>query len=442
MQRFLTGIGAKLWWLFQCLWRKAGEYGWNLPLLDYNKSTLGWMRPKNASTSWVWPFHTVICFMVNLIRPPNFRRFHLHGRSLSWKISKLCGTRKNWPSMAILNNDLLCNTVHHPPTPQISGWKLKSFQECLHKGKYAGYTWCTNYKVWCCVKRHEDLKRQNREENTIIEYSKIPRAWQSTPKTPKKLAETILEPLEKMFNLSLQSSKMPEEWKIGEISAIFKKGNRRSPMNYRPVSLTSIVCKLLESLVREEIISHMRSNKLFSSYQYGFIDKRSTTLQLLYVLDKWTEIIDDGGTIDAIYMDFMKAFDKVPHERLLKKVEAYGIGGPLLGWIRSFLTGRVRVRVDEDSSKWTQVTSRIPQGSVLGLTLFVLYINDLPDSIQNNSTAVIFADDTKLFARTDTSKDKKKLQEDLDCVCKWSSLWLLKFHPDKCKVLSLGYNLD
>ena len=96
----------------------------------------------------------------------------------------------------------------------------------------------------------------------------------------------------------------------------------------------------------------------------------------------------------------------------------------------------------EDSSKWTQVTSGIPQGSVLGPTLFVLYINDLPDSIQNNSTAVMFADDTKLFARTDTSKDKKKLQEDLDCVCKWSSLWLLKFHPDKCKVLSLGYKLD
>ena len=139
----------------------------------------------------------------------------------------------------------------------------------------------------------------------------------------------------------------------------------------------------------------------------------------------------------------MKAFDKVPHERLLKKVEAYGIGGPLLGWMRSFLTGRKqRVRVGEDSSKWTQVTSGIPQGSVLGPTLFVLYINDLPDSIQNNSTAVMFADDTKLFARTDTSKDKEKLQEDLDCVCKWSSLWLLKFHTDKCKVLSLGYKLD
>ena len=253
-------------------------------------------------------------------------------------------------------------------------------------------------------------KDRIRKKILSLNIAKSPGPDRIHPRLLKELAEIILEPLEKMFNLSLQSSKVPEEWKIGEISAIFKKGNRRSPMNYRPVSLTSIVCKLLESLVREEIISHMRSNKLFSPYQYGFIDKRSTTLQLLNVLDKWTEIIDDGGTIDAIYMDFMKAFDKVPHERLLRKVEAYGIGGPLLGWIRSFLTGRKqRVRVGEDSSKWTQVTSGIPQGSVLGPTLFVLYINDLPDSIQNNSTAVMFADDTKLFARTDTSKDKEKI---------------------------------
>ena len=175
-------------------------------------------------------------------------------------------------------------------------------------------------------------------------------------------------------DLSLQSSKFPEEWKIDETPAIFKNGNRRSLMDYRPVSLTSIVWKLLESLVREEIISHMRSNKRFSPYQYGFINKRSTTLQLHYVFDRWTEIIDDGGTTDVIYMDFMKAFDKVPHERLLRKIEAYGIGGPQLGWIRSFLTGRKqRVRVDEDSSKWTQVTSGIQQGSVLGPTFFLVH---------------------------------------------------------------------
>ena len=143
-----------------------------------------------------------------------------------------------------------------------------------------------------------------------------------------------------MFDLSLHSSKMPEEWKIGEISAILQKGNQRAPMDYRTVSLTRIVCKLLESLVREEIIWHMRSNKLFSPYRYGFKDKRSTTLQLLYA--PATENCDDGGTIDAIHMDFMKAFDKVPQERLLRNIEACGIDGPLLGWVRIFLTGRTQ----------------------------------------------------------------------------------------------------
>ena len=98
----------------------------------------------------------------------------------------------------------------------------------------------------------------------------------------------------------------------------------------------------MEALVREDIITHMRENKLFSKYQYGFINKRSTTLQLLYVLDEWIEILDQGGTIDAVYLDFMKAFDKVPHKRLLHKLSAYGIGGQAHKWIESFLTGRTQ----------------------------------------------------------------------------------------------------
>ena len=195
----------------------------------------------------------------------------------------------------------------------------------------------------------------------------------------------------------------------------------------------------MESLIREEIIRHMRINRLFSPLQYGFIDRRSTTLQLLYVLDEWTEIIDSGGTIEAVYMDFMKAFDKVPHVRLLKKLESYGIGGDLLKWISSFLTGRKqRVRVGSATSEWTAVTSGIPQGSVLGPILFVIYINDLPEALKNHSKAVMYADDTKVYRRTDTPNGQQKLQEDLDTLYHWSETWQLRLHPDKCKVLSLG----
>ena len=197
----------------------------------------------------------------------------------------------------------------------------------------------------------------------------------------------------------------------------------------------------MESLIREEMIRHMRKNNLFSPLQYGFIDRRSTTLQLLYVLDEWTEIIDSGGTIDAVYMDFMKAFDKVLHVRLLKKLESYGIGGDLLKWISSFLTGlKQRVWVGSATSEWTAVTSGIPQGSVLGPILFVIYINDLPEALKNDSKAVMYADDTKVFRRTDTDTPNRqqKLQEDLDALYHWSETWQLRFHPDKCKILYLG----
>ena len=113
-----------------------------------------------------------------------------------------------------------------------------------------------------------------------------------------------------------------------------------------------------EALVRKDIITHMRENKLFSKYQYGFINKRSTTLQLLYVLDEWTEILDQGGTIDAVYLDFMKAFDKVPHKRLMHKLSSHGIGGQAHSWIESFLTGRTqRVKVDSATSGWRKVTT-------------------------------------------------------------------------------------
>ena len=270
-----------------------------------------------------------------------------------------------------------------------------------------------------------------------LQISKSPGPDALHPRLLKEISSSISEPLSIIFNNSLNSMTVPEIWKSANVSAIFKKGDKKMANNYRPISLTSVLCKTMESIIRDQMIAHMKRNLLFSDKQYGFITGRSTTLQLLKVLDKWTEVLDSGGQVDAIYMDFMKAFDKVPHRRLLAKIKSYGFSDPLLGWIEQFLTGRTqRVIVNNIPSSNASVTSGIPQGSVLGPILFILYINDLPDLVL--SETYLFADDTKLFRHIIDFKSAEELQGDLNKLQEWSSTWLLKFHPDKCKVLTLG----
>ena len=160
---------------------------------------------------------------------------------------------------------------------------------------------------------------------------------------------------------------------------------------------------------------------------------------ILDTLDFWTRVLDNGGKIDAVYTDFRKAFDSVPHRRLLLKLNAFGVRGKVHAWIRDFLTDRTQVvTVNGETSDESSVTSGIPQGSVLGPILFVAFINDLPQQAKNEVR--IFADDTKLFAQSDELEARESLQQDLDNFCDWSERWLLGFHPQKCCVMRLGHN--
>ena len=212
----------------------------------------------------------------------------------------------------------------------------------------------------------------------------------------REAADILKVPLSIIFNLSLNQGSLPQLWKDAEVTPIFKKGKKSSPGNYRPVSLTSIVVKIFESILRDCIIEHMSSNNLFSCHQHGFINGRSCTTNLLNVLDSWTDAIDNGFSVDAIYLDFAKAFDIVPHQRLLKKLMGYGIRGLVLDWIENFLTGRRQcVCINNAKSKLSNVTSGIPQGSVLGPILFVIFINDMPDHCTGRLE--MFADETKLW---------------------------------------------
>ena len=256
------------------------------------------------------------------------------------------------------------------------------------------------------------------------------------PKVLQELSSVIHKPLCMIFKSSLETGIVPECWKEAVISALFKKGDKRLASNYRPVSLTSILCKILEKVIRKRIIDHMDNQNLFSNKQFGFLGGRSTSLQLLSVLDSWTEILDRGGEVNTIYMDFMKAFDKVPHARLMKKMRAYNISETLCKWVEDFLSNRKQcVRVNGSRSSWHDITSGIPQGSVLGPVLFVIFINDLPECVK--SSVFLFADDTKLFREIASTDDINILQSDLDSLFKWSKDWLLRFHPDKCKFLPI-----
>jgi hypothetical protein len=261
------------------------------------------------------------------------------------------------------------------------------------------------------------------------------------PRVLKEASESLSLPLSLLFQHSLDTGEVPEDWRRAHVSAIFKKGCKKQPGNYRPVSLTCITCKILESIIRDAVFEHMTSNHLFSDYQFGFIKGRSTSLQLLKVLDEWTEALDDRGSVDAVYLDFQKAFDKVPHARLLQKLQNYGVPAQLCSWTRGFLSNRRhKVVVNGASSEWAEVTSGIPQGSVLGPLLFVIYINDLPDAL--SSRAYLFADDTKIFRKIDVPEDEELLQRDLNQLTRWSDTWLLKFHPQKCKVLEITMSHD
>ena len=177
---------------------------------------------------------------------------------------------------------------------------------------------------------------------------------------------------------------------------------------------------------------------MLSEQQFGFVSGRSTITQLLVTLNEWLFNLDNDLQVDAAYMDFRKAFDTVPHQRLLTKLKGYRIKGPILNWIESFLSNRQQfVKINNAVSSRLHVTSGVPQGSVLGPTLFIYFINDLPN-VNSNIPMKIFADDTKVYNKIENDEDVTSLQKAIDEMFEWTEKWLLKFNKEKCKLLHLG----
>ena len=221
------------------------------------------------------------------------------------------------------------------------------------------------------------------------------------------------------------------------MTPIFKKGNRHQPENYRPVSLTSIICKVIESVIRDEIVTHLTNYSLIKDTQHGFRKGRSCASNLLEFLEYVTSCFDNNDSVDVLYLDLAKAFDKVPHNGLLQKLRAHGVDGVVLQWIQTWLSNRYqRVCIEGVSSEWILVLSGVPQDSVLGALLFLIFINDLDSHILSH--ILKFADDTKLFGTVNTEADQVTLQNDLDLLTLWAHTWQMKFNVEKCKVMHRG----
>ena len=246
-------------------------------------------------------------------------------------------------------------------------------------------------------------------------------------------------PLSIIYTKSMETGTVPSDWRKANVTPIFKKGSKSDPGNYRPISLTSIPCKVMESIMRDEIVDHLVTQQLIKSTQHGFMSHKSCTTNLLEFMENITKNLDEGTPMDVIYLDFSKAFDKVPHKRLLSKVESLGIHGRVAQWIAAWLSDRTqRTVLNGESSGWSEVLSGVPQGSVLGPLLFVIFINDLDDCTNMITTMQKFADDTKLGNVARNQEDCVKMQECINKLLTWAETWNMEFNVKKCKTMHIG----
>lgn len=260
----------------------------------------------------------------------------------------------------------------------------------------------------------------------------------------KKLYSYLASPLSLLLSAFFSIGKIPSVWKTAIVKPIYKKGLASDVSNYRPISLTCVGCKVFELVIKDVLIEYLSNNNIISAKQHGFLAKHSTMSNLIEAVNMWSNIVDSGNSVCLAYIDFAKAFDTVSHTKLLYKLQFYGISGMLLTIIEQFLTGRnQKTIVGNVLSNSVNITSGVPQGSILGPVLFTLFINDLVYSINPLCNPFLFADDLKLFVKVSVYADYNLLQDGLNKLFEWSTEWQLNISFSKCMLLCIGnFNPD
>jgi hypothetical protein len=246
------------------------------------------------------------------------------------------------------------------------------------------------------------------------------------------VAAAVSFPVSVIFTSSYMFSALPDDWKSAIVRPLFKKGDPYAVSNYRPISLTCTLCKIMETIIKNNLIDFALTNHIISNNQHDFLPNQSTCTQMLDCNYDWRTALDNNNCVDVIFIDFKKAFDVVPHHKLINKLASLGICSLTLKWLRAFLTNRSQVvDINGTHSAHGTVTSGVIQGSVCGPTLFLLYVNDLPNSCPDCEIA-LFADDAKAHKVIRSAQDRFALQSSLTALCAWADRWMLLLALDKC----------
>jgi hypothetical protein len=254
-----------------------------------------------------------------------------------------------------------------------------------------------------------------------------------------KLHSVLALPASILFSLSYKFGVVPVDWSHALVTPLYKKGDSSLASNYRPISLTCTLCKAMESIINKNLQHFASINNLIGSNQHGFFPGRSTCTQLLESQFDLCTALDKGIISDVIFIDFTKAFDVVPHNKLVAKLASLGVCGPTLRWVTALLSNRTQaVMLNSVCSRPSSVSSGVVQGSVLGPTLFTLYVSDLPAACPDCSIGQ-YADDTKASRQIVSPHDRVLLQRSLDALCEWAEKHELTLSLDKCKFLQIGY---